>query len=393
MGDISDLAASCIRCGFCLESCPTFVVTGSETESPRGRIYLARSLDEGILPWTSETRAPLDSCVGCRSCETACPSGVKYGEILELARAKSIENVGESRAKRLLLEGMTRPWMLRLQLAISSFFGVKHLPPLLARRLSAEQQVATLPKLPDRPDYPELDESKCQRVKGTVALLEGCAMGVLFPHVHEATERLLRRVGYRTVRIKGCCGALHGHAGYRKRATDLRDRVTEQLDEGLVLLSNSAGCGSWLKGRSSQVLDVTEFLTTAGLGDLLKSAPGLDLSVAYHDACHLWHGQGVTGEPRALLSAIPGIKLVPIEEPNLCCGSGGVYNLLQPGSAHRLGSRKWKNILATGANVVVTGNPGCQTWIDQFASSANGNVQVLHTMCLLESAFSGSLDP
>ncbi len=392
MADLSDLTAQCIRCGFCLESCPTFVLSGKETESPRGRIYLARSMESGVLPWSADNRQPFDSCVGCRACEPACPSGVRYGEILELARSR-LERVAPRKQARLLLDVVTNPVLFRLQAGLASLVPGLKAPRWLARHLTPEGQRAEVPPLRRVAEWPPLESAGLPPVKADVALLEGCAMKVLFPDVHEATERLLRRVGIGSVRIKGCCGALHAHAGFLEKAHALALRLTKQLGPDRQLVVNSAGCGSWLKEAGLPVLDATVFLAAHGLVQALRTSRGLSGTVAtYHDACHLAHGQGVRTQPRELLSAVPGLRLVPMVESDTCCGSGGVYNVLQPRLAQALLDRKWSNICLTGSQVVVTGNPGCLAWIEQASRRAGGSPTVQHTLSLLESSFSGLLD-
>jgi glycolate oxidase iron-sulfur subunit len=239
--------------------------------------------------------------------------------------------------------------------------------------------------------YPPLDESRLPPIRGEVAMLEGCAMRVLFPRVNEATRRLLRRVGYTVQNAElGCCGALHAHNGYLGEATEMRMRLLEQVPANLHLVVNSAGCGAWLKEELAevrQVLDVSEFLLKEGLAELLASQASLSESVTYHDACHLAHGQGIKSPPRELIMAIPGIRLVEMLEADMCCGSAGIYNVTQPQMARKLLERKWANIEATGAKIVAMGNPGCHSWIAQAAREQGGQVEVLHTSELLERAF------
>jgi glycolate oxidase iron-sulfur subunit len=389
MKSLDELTTKCIRCGFCLESCPTFVVTGEETESPRGRIYLARSADEGKLDWEA-TRAHLEACLGCRACETACPSGVEYGQILEIARVK-LEESKPSRAKHAFLSGMTHPKRLMAQLALSSLLPGRKIPRMLSKLLSGEAPAADKPRVqPD--DLLPLDESECPPIRGEVYLLEGCATRVLYPRVHAATRRLLRRVGY-TVRetSQGCCGALHAHSGFLDEANEMASRLASAMPDNLPIIVNSAGCGSWLKESSlpGRAVDATEFLLANGLVDALTRAPGLGITATYHDACHLAHGQGVRSQPRELLAAIPKLKLVELNEADMCCGSAGIYNITQPHMAKTLLDRKWANVAVTKAAVVATGNPGCHAWIAQAAREHGESVQVLHTLELLEAAFSG----
>ncbi|MBS1713581.1 MAG: (Fe-S)-binding protein [Armatimonadetes bacterium] len=388
MSEISDLAASCVRCGFCLESCPTFRITGDESESPRGRIYLARSVDDGSLDLNEDVRRSFDTCVGCRACETACPSAVRYGELIETVRDKA-EQRSPRRAVHRLLDHVTDPRRLRASLALAGLLPRMPMPSLLARGLTKERQVADLPRLPERRVLPDVDETSLPLLQGQVALLEGCAMGVMYPDVHEATRRLLRRVGFQSTLARGCCGALHAHNG---RLDDARRMAKAVMAEGdALLVVNAAGCGSWLKEASTRpVQDVTEFLAAKGLAPLLERSQGFGgLAVVYQDACHLSHGQRITMQPRALLAAVPGLRVLELAEPGACCGSGGVYNVLQPTRAKKMLDAKWADIKATGARLVVTANPGCHGWIAQAAREDGGGIEVVHIASLLEASFTG----
>ncbi len=395
MTDLSDLAAHCIRCGFCLEACPTYTETGLETESPRGRIYLVRSALEGSIGWgEEEVGKHLDLCLGCRACETACPSGVEYGRILELAR-EEIERRRPSRAEKWLLSGITRPRLLKLQLALGRLLPGKGLPRVLSRLLTRERPEVERPRAQRPSAWPPPAEASLPPVKGEVYLLEGCAMSVLFPRVHEATRRLLRRLGF-AVRESGagCCGALHAHQGLSGKASRMAARLAAAMPGDARLIVNSAGCGSFLKQHAPAALrerveDVSEVLSREGLAGLLGESKGVRARATYHDACHLAHGQGIREAPRSLLRAIPGLELVELQEADTCCGSAGVYNVLQPGMARRLLERKWRNVEATGASIVAMGNPGCHAWIEQAAREKGSDVLVLHTAELLEASFSG----
>lgn len=418
MKDLSELTTHCIRCGFCLESCPTFVVTGNEMESPRGRIYLVRSALEGKLDWQRDVREHLDLCLGCRNCETACPSGVEYGAILEMARDR-LEQERPELAKTALLTGTTSPIILKTQLALGRLLPGHRIPGFVSRALSGEAPEADRPTPQKTADLPPLDESKLPPVKGEVYLLEGCAMRVLFPRVHQATRRLLRRIGY-VVREteQGCCGALHAHNGHLDEARKMAEALVDAMPGDLPVVVNSAGCGSTMKeyghllsdGQTAalgpekggheegdpvgaayarRVKDASEFLIQNGLLEALREAPGLVERVTYHDACHLSHGQRIVSEPRRLVQAIPGATFVELPEAEMCCGSAGIYNVTQPKMARTLVERKVSNVEKTGAAIVATGNPGCHAWIAQAAREHGGKIRVLHTMELLEAAFVG----
>jgi glycolate oxidase iron-sulfur subunit len=435
MKPLDELTAHCIRCGFCLESCPTFVMTGEETESPRGRIYLVRSADEGKLDW-KDTREHLSRCLGCRACETACPSGVEYGAIFEIARDR-LERQKTHYTKRALLKTLTSPKGANLQLKLGHLIPGRKIPAVLSKMLSGQAPEANKPSPQKSATLPLLEEAALPAIKGEVYLLEGCVMRVLFPRVHEATRRLLRRVGY-VVREtpQGCCGSLHLHAGYMNEAKLRSTRLIDDFLGDLPIIVNSAGCGSTMKGYgelfadagvpgespltrlasgsppspperrgahdhsrralvaqsfANRVFDASEFLFSSGLIEQLAKSDGLELTATYHDACHLAHGQRVRTQPRQLLQAIPNLRLVDLDESDMCCGSAGIYNLTQPQLARQLLERKWNNIEATGANVVAMGNPGCHAWIAQAALEHGQKVEVLHTMELLEASFIGSL--
>ncbi len=400
--DVEELTTHCIRCGFCLESCPTYVETGSELESPRGRIYLVRSALEGKLKWQEDVKLHLDRCLGCRACETACPSGVQYGLILESARNR-IEQEKPQKAKAALLTSTTQPALLQAQLQIGKFLPGKRIPGLLSKILSGQESQVDRPTPQELADFPSLDERSLPPVKGEVYLLRGCAMRVLYPRVHQATERLLRRIGYEVREVmQDCCGAMHAHNGYVDHAKECARNLIRSFDEGIPIIVNSAGCGSTMKeygellsgdNRAAsfayRTFDASEFLLANGLLDELSYSGGLSIKATYHDACHLAHGQRITQEPRDLIQAIPGLELVPLAEADRCCGSAGIYNVMQPEMARTLLDRKIANILATGACVVATGNPGCHAWIAQAAKEHGNTVSVLHTLELLEASFIG----
>ncbi|MBL8048676.1 MAG: (Fe-S)-binding protein [Chthonomonas sp.] len=376
MKELDELTTKCIRCGFCLEACPTFRETGDETQSPRGRIYLARSADEGRLSF-DEIAPALDSCLGCRACETACPSGVEYGAILELARSRQTQPL----ARRALLGMVSNGWFLRAQLLAGRVWRPKRIPKLFSPQPPVVRPPRSQPNSWQAPIEPTT-------IKGEVAVLRGCAMDVLFPRVHQATERLLNRVGYRVNWVSGCCGALHAHQGQAAKGESMAEQI---LHHHPKLVMNSAGCGAHLRGMAETklVVDISEFLLTEGLLDLLKASPGLKKNITYHDACHLAHGQGVRTAPRELLGAIPQATLIELPNADHCCGSAGVYNVLQPRMAGQLGEKKLAEIGKIRCDIVAMGNPGCQAWIDQLVEESNTPIRVLHTAELLESSFSG----
>ncbi|MBA4291901.1 2-hydroxy-acid oxidase [bacterium] len=400
MSKLSDLTSQCIRCGFCLESCPTFLITGDESQSPRGRITLAREADQ-TETWSKSTHQALDSCLGCRACETACPSGVQYGKILELARAESQTKHGNPHQKT-LINTISNHKLARFQFALGGLLPGGKPPAFISKLLSGQPAEANAPTIPEFNPWPPIPAEELPPIIGEVYLLEGCVMRVLYPGVHEATRRLLRRVGF-TVRESnaGCCGALHAHAGYLPEAESRAQALASAMPDNLPVIINSAGCGSTIKEYGSiigqnlepfaqRAQDATTFLANHGLTSHLQATTKLtNITVTYHEACHLVHGQKISQVPKNLLKSVPGITLVPLSEAELCCGSAGTYNVFQPAKARELLNRKWANITQTQAQIVVTGNPGCQSWIEQANQESNRPIRVLHTLELLESAFSG----
>lgn len=368
---IDDLASRCIRCGFCLESCPTFLETGEETESPRGRIHLAKAATRGEVAWPV-IRSPLNHCLGCRACETACPSGVEYGALLEIARAA----LGPSPQQRRAVQLATNRAAVRLGAWIGRW--MRHVP-------GSRQPMPTIQPVTLRPLAP------CASGP-SVALLEGCAMRVLFPNVHVATRNLLARAGMQVSRVDlGCCGALHAHNGMLDAGKTRAERVRTRAG-GTPVVVNSAGCGAWLKECGVPALDVSE-----AIGNLDLSAARWDGVVTYHEACHLVHGQKVSAGPRSLIQSVPGVRFVELPEADVCCGSAGVYSMVESEMAHRLRDRKWGHIeraLSAPAGsqppTVVLGNPGCHAWIADAAKRAGSPIQVLHLAEFLEFALVGA---
>jgi glycolate oxidase iron-sulfur subunit len=398
MKSMEELTTHCIRCGFCLEDCPTFIQTGNELESPRGRIYLVRSAMEGKLDWNEDVKEHLDLCLGCRACETACPSGVEYGAILEMARDK-IESASPNLIRKGLLMSTTNPAILKAQLVGSRLLGIQKMPGFMSRFVSQDAQTANLPRPQAYKPLPTIENAP---TKGEVLMLQGCAMQVLFPRVHECTVRLLSRLGYKVKSVsQGCCGALHAHNGQLETARGLARNLIKAFEGDMPIIVNSAGCGSTMKeyqhllddnnaeAFSKRVFDISEFFLSEGLADLLAKTNGLQgRKLTYHDACHLSHGQKIMSQPRQLVQAIAGTEFVELPEAMMCCGSAGIYNVLQPKMAKQLLDRKVSNVVETKTDVVATGNPGCHAWIRQGCEEA-GAAPVLHTAELLEAAFIG----
>jgi glycolate oxidase iron-sulfur subunit len=396
---------TCVHCGICLPQCPTYRVLGEEMDSPRGRLYLMRAAAEGRIGITETFTRHLDLCLGCRACETACPSGVPFGRLLEATRGQ-IERHGRplrQRALASLIFGLfPHPRRMAPLLRVLGFYQRTGLEALvrasgllrLVPRLAAMERL--LPAVPPSAPLPSLIPAVGAR-RGRVGLLTGCVQRFLYPRVNADTARLLSLAGYDVVvpQDQGCCGALHLHGGrldeFRALARALAARFPEDLDHVVV---NAAGCGSAMKeyghwlaedpraaALAAKTRDVSELLVDAELPLQPMAAVA-----TYHDACHLVHGQKIRAEPRALLQRIPGLRLVDLAESDLCCGSAGVYNLLEPDMADRLLERKVSNIAATGARLVVTGNPGCLLQIAQGCRARGLAVEVVHPVELLARA-------
>ncbi len=413
---IDEKTIKCIRCGFCLDACPTFRLTGQETMSPRGRIYLVRSWRENVIAFDKNVVEALDTCLGCRACETACPSGVEYGSILEMARAH-IQEAGlrssmQSFARGQLLSTLTSPGKLTASLKAAGFFGKltgNKMPGFAAKLLSGGSDVSLpLPKGSiQASNFPEISLAAGTK-RFTVGILAGCVMRVMFGDVNDATVRVLQQNGCEVVAPKsaGCCGALHLHSGFHaeslSRAKGLIDSFEPHIDKLDAVIVNSAGCGSTMKEYgdlfkddnlycnkaavfASKVKDISEWLVEIGIVPPTKR---MDAVVSYHDACHLAHGQKVRSQPRKLLESIPGLKLVELNESDTCCGSAGIYNLTEPEMARKLLDRKIENIRETGASIIATGNPGCLAWIKQGAEDSNLNLRICHPVELLNEAYS-----
>ncbi|GIV03482.1 MAG: glycolate oxidase iron-sulfur subunit [Fimbriimonadales bacterium] len=390
-------ALKCIRCGFCLEDCPTYVLTGLEADSPRGRIYLIReAIASGA--WREGARDHLDRCLGCRACETACPSGVEYGSLLEFARQRLVSEEPRTRdtIARLTLGILTKPSLFGPIAKFANALGLRR-PPSWAQR--ALFGAIGVPRLP-RPE--KARGARSAREEGgsgdQVLLLEGCVMGSLFQRTTEATIRLLERHGA-SVRLiqRRCCGALHWHQGFEDDARAMARALMEDCQGDAPILTHSAGCGSAMKEYAalfaeepeyaekarqfaSRVRDVVEWIHERGYR---PPEQPLEKRVAYHAACHLAHAQGIRSEPIELLQQVPGVRLVPLKEAERCCGSAGIYNLLEPQMARQLLARKWSFVEESGADVVATGNPGCLSWIREAAEERGSAVRVVHTVEVL----------
>ena len=397
---------TCVHCGFCLQACPTYRVLGDENDSPRGRVLLMRAVVEGELGLDDPSfKTHIDRCLGCRGCETACPSGVPYGHLLEAAR-ETMRREGRPLplVARLILWMFPRPALLRQALWGARLLRATRLPALLARlpgRLGFAMGMlaASAPPVPSRP-YTR----RGSRARGRVAVLEGCVMEGLFAATNRATERTLRANDYALVDTPGqrCCGALHAHAGDAETARALARRniaAFERSGADFVAV-NAAGCGAMMKDYghllhddqewaaraaafSAKVRDVSELLAAAG------PAPGapLPLRVTYDAPCHLLHAQRVAAPPLSVLGAIPGLDLVPLTDADQCCGAAGIYNLLEPQTSGAVLTPKVAHVAETGAAYVATGNPGCLMQIGAGLAQARVGARVVHPVDLLDASY------
>lgn len=401
--------AGCVHCGFCLPVCPTYQTLGEEMDSPRGRIFLMKEVLEGALS-ASDAAPFVDRCLGCLACVTACPSGVEYGSLLTPYRAKVEDQLPRSWSartfRRIVLDTLMNPGRLRMALA---FAGLGRLVrPLLPRPLGSMVDLSATSATSASADVssmPTVVLAQGTR-RACVALLQGCAQQVLAPRITAAAARVLSANGVEVHLLppSACCGALAAHAGRmdmgRPRARQLLDHLRPESAYDTIL-TTTAGCGSaiheyplWFAGTpdaarasalAAATMDVSVFLDRLGLVTPLMLPP---TRVAYHDACHLAHAQGVRREPRTLLAAIRGVTLVPLADSDTCCGSAGIYNLEQPEVAEALGARKAAAIGAAQVDVVATGNIGCMAQMSRHTSVGAGPrpAEVLHTMELLARA-------
>jgi glycolate oxidase iron-sulfur subunit len=389
---------------------------GQEMDSPRGRIYLLRAGVEGRAPLDSKVVEHFDTCLGCMACETACPSGVRYGPLLEETRALVARHhersVAERWFRRLLFWTLPYAWCLRLLAVLLVFvrpfvrwpFVLKALPDKLRVLLSLAPDV---PLSTTRLETPETTPAVGD-VRLRVGLVTGCVQRAFFGDVNRATARVLSAEGceVHAPRDQGCCGALALHAGHDETARAFARRLVRVFEDAAVevVVVNAAGCGSALKEYghllrddpnwaerarlfSAKVRDVTEVL--AGFEPTRAPRASIDARVVYHDACHLAHAQRIRKEPRAVLASIPGLDVVEVAEPELCCGSAGIFNLVQPEMAAQLGDRKVGRIAAARPDVVVTSNPGCILQLRAAAARAGDTYRVMHVVELLEASVSG----
>jgi glycolate oxidase iron-sulfur subunit len=414
-----EIIDTCVHCGFCLPVCPTYALWNEEMDSPRGRIYLMKMAAEGKAAINSQWVGHFDTCLGCMACMTACPSGVDYGKLIEATRAQ-IERKYDRGAlerfyRRLIFALFTRPERLRMMrgpLLLYQRSGLRKLVQrsgilrALPRRLQAME--ALLPELPPAEGVAEVTPAVGTK-RRRVGLLLGCVQREFFPQVNAATARVLAAEGCEVVSPadQPCCGALLVHAGEEAGAVALARHLINVFERANVdtIVTNAAGCGSNVKEYGHLLRDDPNYAERAKkfsakckdvsevLAEMPKQAPrnALRLKVAFHDSCHLQHAQGIRAQPRNLLAAIPELEILEISEAAICCGSAGIYNLVQPKAANALGDRKAGLIVSLDADVVVTGNPGCILQLQASLARAGKHIPVLHTVQLLDASIRGQL--
>ncbi|MGC2831587.1 MAG: glycolate oxidase subunit GlcF [Candidatus Acidiferrum sp.] len=413
----TDIIDKCVHCGFCLPVCPTYVLWNEEMDSPRGRIYLMKIAGEGAATINPQWVSHFDSCLGCMACMTACPSGVDYGKLIEATRAQIERHHPRSHSekfhRRFLFAVFTRPDRLRLlrwpllayqKSGLQSLVRAIGLLKLFPKRLQSME--ALMPKLEKIEHVAEITPAQGEK-RARVGLLLGCVQREFFPQVNAASARVLAAEGCEVVAPKEqpCCGALMIHAGEEEGALALARRTIDVFERANVdtIVTNAAGCGSNVKeyghllrddpnyadrakAFAAKCKDITEVLTE--LTPRATRNP-MRLRVAFHDSCHLQHAQGVRSQPRQLLANIPGLELTEIPETAICCGSAGIYNLVQPDAANALGDRKAQLIAPLNAEVVATGNPGCLLQLQSSLARLGRETPVVHTIQLLDASLRG----
>jgi len=383
-----ELLSDCVHCGFCLPACPTYVLWGEEMDSPRGRIYMMAKVSQGEAPLDQNFRQHMDNCLGCMACMTACPSGVQYDKLIEATRPQVERHIprffADSAFRKLLfatfpfagrLRLIALPMLIYQRTGLQRLIRMSGLLKLIPKRFASME--ALLPAVPDSLFHklPALTPSASKGPR--VGMLAGCVQQVFFQHVNEATLRVLSAEGYEVVipPHQSCCGALMVHSGVEEEARSLARKMIALFErENLDYIAiNAAGCGSTMKeyghllrddpawaerarAFSARCRDISEILLTR---ESQSPRNPISLRVAYQDACHLRHAQGIHAEPRSLLKGIPQLDVAEIGEASLCCGSAGVYNLLHPGPAAELGDRKVENLLVAKAQALISANPGC----------------------------------
>lgn len=414
------IVQQCMHCGMCLPTCPTYDATHLERNSPRGRISLMRAIADGKIEATKTFGEEMYFCLGCLACETACPAGVQYGHLFEVARAEversgTLDNPRRRTIRSLLLNFLfTRPRLLRFVGRALYLFqasglqglirGLKLTALLPTRLRNLETQAPTALRHFSNDLIQPLERPVAAKRK--VGVLTGCVQDIILSDINRDTVDVLLANGCEvyTPSVQGCCGSLHAHNGEIDTAVTLAKRLIDSfdLDNLDAIITNAAGCGSHLKtyGRlladdsayaakaaqwSAKLKDVHEYLSEIGVRPATSS--GQPFNATYHEACHLCHGQKITRQPREILRAVPGLSLVELPESTWCCGSAGIYNITQPEMAEQLQKRKLNNILKTGVKVVAAGNPGCHLQLVNGAQKAGADLEVVHPITLLARAY------
>ena len=406
-GPSLDDLAKCVHCGLCSQSCPTYLETGLETESPRGRLYLMRARAEGRIEATGNFLSHIELCLLCRNCEAVCPSGVPYGRIMQAERASVLagrkQPIGERLLRWLVFQYLLRePRRLRPLASLLRFYQRSGLQRVVRVLLpdKLKQMDGMLPPLSTNffGDTPTGTAGS-----RTVALFGGCVMPYLYGDVNAATARVLARNGYEVQVVPGatCCGSLHEHSGELETARELARRNIQALERAETVVINAAGCGATLKeygellrddpeyaeraeAFSRKVYDVSEFLAKA---EIEPPKGHLPIKVPYQDSCHLAHAQRITRQPRAILQSIPGLELVEMHTPDQCCGSAGVYNITKAEFSQRLLETKMEDVASTGAEVIATANPGCMLQLSLGLQRSGLPGRVVHVVELLDEAY------
>jgi glycolate oxidase iron-sulfur subunit len=372
-----ELIADCVHCGFCLPTCPTYSLWHEEMDSPRGRIYLMDGVRSGTIPLTDTVVEHFDRCLGCMACVTACPSGVQYDRLIEQTRDHIEEHHRRGRVDRLVRAAIFAVFPHRRRLRVALAF----------RKLPAPGPLAPLKRIAPPWVAPEWPPQHLPGPGPKVALVAGCVQSVVFGDVNAATARVLQAEGFdvHVPRAQGCCGALHAHAGRLDEGVARARELTTALGDFDYVVTNAAGCGSHLKHHGvANVVDVSELLTVPR-----AERQPLPLRVAFQDSCHLRHAQRVASEPRAILDAIPGLVRLEVPEQEICCGSAGVYNILESHAAAALGERKAAHVVATAADAYASGNPGCLVQVTAALRHAGRPVPAFHPIELVDASIRG----
>ena len=418
----ADIIDDCVRCGFCLAACPTYLQTGNELDSPRGRIYLMNTASKGEIPLEGSLVKHLDACLGCLACEPACPSGVKYGSLIEAGRDQIDRRYERSTFDKLYRSTIFSlfPYNQRMKLMLPLFYvyqklGLRSLIQStgligrISKKLEKMEEMLPEVESPTFPkELPDLIPAKGKQ-RYRVAMLTGCVQSVFFSKTNEATARVLAENGCEVIvpQNQSCCGALSVHSGRLSEGRDFA-KLTIQKFEALdvdAIVINSAGCGSTMKeygeilkddpkyserakALSEKCKDIMEFLSDIGLeGDLCE----LNIKVTYQDACHIGHAQRIKDQPREVIKQIPGLEFVEMPESDLCCGSAGIYNLVQPDMSTSLLERKMNNVRQNKVDYLVAGNPGCLLQIQKGIKNDGLNIKTAHPVQLLDWSYKGSI--